>query len=150
MQPPQLILDGDSESDIWNLAARYMLEEQPLYPSERTLPGIDFIAIQNDNELIGITGAPLKQMERLLSGIPDADIVAYYILSYLPEEYHALLSCTTIFAEEHTPIWRDLVLFREWSEEEKVAFACEFSRLVPGSWATIFVLQKWHGLLEVS
>ncbi|KFY66727.1 hypothetical protein V497_00747 [Pseudogymnoascus sp. VKM F-4516 (FW-969)] len=146
MQAGYLLIDDD----MWKLAARYMLQGQPLYRSERTLPGIDFIAFQNDNEPNGIKGAPLKQIERLLSGIPDADIVAYFILSYLPEEYHALLSCTTIFAEEHTPIWRDLVLFGEWSEEEKAAFASEFSRLVPGSWATIFVLQKWHGLLEVS
>ncbi len=151
MQPCQLILDDDSKSNIWNLAARYMLEIQPRHESDGTLPGINFITIENDKRTLnGIKVVPLQQMERLLSGIPDAQTVAFFILSHLPEEHHALLSCTTIFAEEHTPIWRGHVLFEEWPEEENVAFACEFSRLVPGSWATIFVLQKWHGLLEVS
>ncbi|KFY32539.1 hypothetical protein V493_00090 [Pseudogymnoascus sp. VKM F-4281 (FW-2241)] len=209
MQSFQLMLDDDSESDIWKLAAGYMLEIQPSHESEGTLPGIDFITIQNEKR--GLNGiiwkiaawyksalpglnfittqiegrglgatkvVPLQQMERLLSGIPDAQIVAFFILCHLPEEHHALLSCTTIFVKEHTPIWRGHVhlpeehhallscttifvkehtpiwrghvLFEEWSEEENVAFACEFSRLVPESSATIFVLQKWHRLLAVN
>jgi hypothetical protein len=89
-------------------------------------------------------------MERLLSGIPDARAVAFFILYHLPEEHHALLSCTTIFAEEHTSVWRDHLLFEEWSEKDSDAFACEFCRLVGGSWAMKSVLEKWHGLLEVS
>jgi hypothetical protein len=128
-----------------------MLEIQPSHESEGNLPGIDFITIQNEKRgLNGIKVVPLQQMERLLSRIPNAQIVAFFILSHLLEEHHALLSCITIFAEEHTPIWRGHILFKEWLEEENVAFACEFSRLVPKSSATIFVLQKWHGLLAVS
>ncbi|KFY93042.1 hypothetical protein V498_04591 [Pseudogymnoascus sp. VKM F-4517 (FW-2822)] len=151
MQSFQLMLDDDSESDIQKLAARYMLETQPSHESEGTLPGIDFIIIQNEKRgFLGINTVPLQQMERLLYGIPDAQIMAFFILSHLPEEHHALLSCTTIFAEECTPVWRNHVLFEEWSQEENVAFACEFSRLVHESSATTFVLQKWHGLLEVS
>ena len=151
MQSGQLKLDDDSEADIWKLAARYILEIQPGHGSERALPGIDFIAIQNEERgLGGNTVVTLQQMERLLSGIPNAQAVAIFILSHLPEEHHALLSCTTIFAEEHTSVWRNHVLFEEWSEEESGAFACEFSRLVPGSWTKKPVLQKWHGLLEVS
>ncbi|KFY17981.1 hypothetical protein V492_00231 [Pseudogymnoascus sp. VKM F-4246] len=151
MQSPQLILDDYSESDIRKRAARFMLEEQPCHANEGTLLGIDFIIIENEKRgLDGIKVAPLQQMERLLCGIPDAQIVAFFILFHLPEEHHALLSCTTIFAEEYTPIWRSHVLFENWSEEESDAFACEFSRLVPESWATVSVLQKWRGLIEVS
>ncbi|KFY13909.1 hypothetical protein V491_06219 [Pseudogymnoascus sp. VKM F-3775] len=150
MQSPQLILDNGSESDIWKLAARYMLEIQPCHESEGTLPGLDFVTIQNEKRgLVGIEEVPLQQMERLLSGIPDAQIVAFFILSHLPEEYHTLLSCTTIFAEERTSVWRNHVLFEGWLEEENVAFACEFSHPVLESRATIIVLQKWHRLLEV-
>ncbi|OAF55508.1 hypothetical protein VC83_07576 [Pseudogymnoascus destructans] len=150
MQPPELILDDVTKSNIWKLAARYMLEIQPSHESEGTLPGIGFITIQIEQRgLNGIKVVPLQQMERLLSGIPDAQTVAVFILTHLPDEHHALLSCTTIFAVENTPIWRGHVLFEEWSEEENVAFACEFSRLVHEPSATTFVLQKWHGLLEV-
>jgi hypothetical protein len=151
MQPGQLKLDDDSEADIWKLAARYMLEIQPGHGSKRALPGIDFITIQNEERgLGGVTVVPLQQMERLLSGIPDAQAVAIFILYHLPEEHHALLSCTTIFAEEHTSVWRGHVLFEEWSEKESGAFTCEFSRLVPGSWTIKPVLHKWRELLEVS
>ncbi|KFY31030.1 hypothetical protein V493_01462 [Pseudogymnoascus sp. VKM F-4281 (FW-2241)] len=174
MQPSQLNFGDDSKADIWKIAAWY----------KSALPGLNFITTQIEGRGLGATKVvPLQQMERLLSGIPDAQIVAFFILCHLPEEHHALLSCTTIFvkehtpiwrgpvaffilthlpeehhallscttilAEEHTPIWRGHVLFEEWSEEENVAFACEFSRLVPG-WTTInSVLQKWHRLLEV-
>ncbi|KFZ02085.1 hypothetical protein V500_00453 [Pseudogymnoascus sp. VKM F-4518 (FW-2643)] len=150
MEPCQPILDDDYKSNIWKLTATFMLEIQPSHESEGTLPGIDFIINQNENRgRNGINVVPLQQMKRLLYGIPDAQIVAFFILSHLPEEHHALLSCTTIFAEERTPVWRNHVLFEGWSEEESDAFACEFSRLVPESSATAFVLQKWHGLLEV-
>ena len=151
MQSGQLKLDDDSEEDIWKLAARHMLETQPGHGSERALPGIDFIAIQNEERGRGrITVVALQQMERLLSGIPDARAVAIFILSHLPEKDHALLSCTTIFSEEHTSVWRNHILFEGWPEEESGAFACEYSRLVPGSWTIPSVLEKWHGLLEVS
>ena len=150
MQSCQLILDDDSEADIWKLAAGYMSEIQLGHGSERALPGIDFITFQNDNKELGIKVVPLQQMERLLAGIPDAQVVAFFILSYMPEEHHALLSCTRIFAEEHTSVWRGHVLFEEWSEEESDAFACEFSRLVCSSCAMKSVLEKWLGLLEVS
>jgi hypothetical protein len=128
-----------------------MLEMQPSHESERTLPRIDFIIIQNEERgLLRVKTAPLQQMEQLLSRIPNAKIVAFFILSHLLEEHHALLSCTIIFAEQHTPIWRGHILFKEWLEEENAAFAREFSRLVHESWAIIFVLQKWHRLLKAS
>ncbi|KAL5353537.1 hypothetical protein ACLOAV_001574 [Pseudogymnoascus australis] len=150
MQPRQLKHDDDSEEGIWKLVARYMSEIQPGHESERALPGIGFITVQNEAKGPGgISVVPLQQMERLLSGIPDARAVAFFILCHLPEEHHALLSCTTTFAEEHTSVWRNYVLFEEWSKKDSDAFACEFSRLVPGSWAMKSVLQKWHELLEV-
>ncbi|OBT54553.1 hypothetical protein VE04_08255 [Pseudogymnoascus sp. 24MN13] len=118
MQSGELILDDNSEADIWNLAARCMSEIQPGHGSERVLPGIDFITVQNEVKGSGgISVAPLQQMERLLSGIPDARA-------------------------------RGHVLFKKWTEEENGAFACEFSRLVRGSWDMKTVLQKWHELLE--
>ncbi|ELR03749.1 hypothetical protein VC83_07255 [Pseudogymnoascus destructans] len=104
MQPGQLKLDDDSESEISKLAARYMLEIQPGRGSERALPGIEFITIQNEERgLGGITEVPLQQMERLLSGIPDAQAVAIFILSHLPEEHHALLSCTQ-YSQKNIPL----------------------------------------------
>ncbi|KFY20856.1 hypothetical protein V493_07608, partial [Pseudogymnoascus sp. VKM F-4281 (FW-2241)] len=135
------------EAEIWELGARYI--SQPVHESEKALPGLDFITIQNEKGgLGGIKKVPQQQMERLLSGIPDAPIVASFILSHLPEEHHALLLCTTIFAEENDRVWCGHVLFGEWSREERVAFACKFSRLVPGFLKISSVLQKWRGLLE--
>ncbi|OBT55415.1 hypothetical protein VE04_03603 [Pseudogymnoascus sp. 24MN13] len=140
MNPGQPIPNDEN----WKLVARYI---QP--GSKRALPGIDFIAGQNKNKGPDETGAvPLQQMERLLSGIPDAQAVAFFILSYLPEEHHTLLSCTTIFIEEHTPVWRGHVLFEEWSEGESGAFVSEFSRLVHESQDMKSVLRKWSELLK--
>lgn len=151
MQPAKLELDDDSQADILNAAVKYMEEVQPYHEGEGALPGIDIITVQNEaRELDRIKVVPLKQMERLLCGIPDAQVVAFFILSHLPEEHHALLSCTTIFAEEHTPIWRTYVLFEMWPEEESDNFACQFSRLVPGQWTKKFILQKWDELCEAS
>ncbi|OBT83105.1 hypothetical protein VE02_09052 [Pseudogymnoascus sp. 03VT05] len=49
------------DNDMRRLAARYMLEKQPCHASEGTLPGLEFIANQNDTrELNGIKVAPLK------------------------------------------------------------------------------------------
>ena len=147
MQSGQLILD-DSKAE---LADRYMSEVQLGHRSERSLPGIDFITLQNENKEPGEIGdVPLEQMTRLLSGIPNARAVAFFILHHLPKEHHALLSCTTIFTEELIPVWRSHVLFEEWTEKERVAFVCKFSSLVRGSWYMKSVLQKWHKLLEVS
>ncbi|OBT70586.1 hypothetical protein VF21_10332, partial [Pseudogymnoascus sp. 05NY08] len=139
---------GDSEVDILNLVIAYMSKIRPNHGSKRALPGNDYITFRNEKYELGINVLPLQQMERLLSGIPNAQAVAFFVLIHLPEEYHALLSCTTIFAEQHTSLWRNHILFEEWSEEESGAFACEFSRLVTGSWTIKSVLQKWHGLLE--
>jgi hypothetical protein len=41
-------------------------------------------------------------------------------------------------------------LFEEWSGEESSAFACEFCRLVHGSFTLASVLRKWCELREVS
>ncbi|ELR08248.1 hypothetical protein VC83_04547 [Pseudogymnoascus destructans] len=79
MQAGYLFIDDDRESDMWKLAARYMLEEQPRHASEGTLPGIDFITIENDKRTLnGIKVAPLQQIKRLLSGIPDANCGFFY------------------------------------------------------------------------
>lgn len=150
MQPFELNPGSDSRADILDLAVDYMSKVQPHHGSERSLPGNNFITIQNEQKQVEVGVPPFQQMKRLLSGIPNAQAVAFFILFHLPKEHHALLSCTTIFAGEHNSLWRNHVLFEGWSEEESDAFACEFSRLVPGSPATAFVLQKWHGLLEVS
>ncbi|KFY98836.1 hypothetical protein V500_01546 [Pseudogymnoascus sp. VKM F-4518 (FW-2643)] len=146
MKSLELEFDGESKADIFKLAAGYMSEIQPGHKSERALSGNDFITFQNEKYKLGINVLPLQQMERLLSGIPNAQAVALFVLIHLPEEYHAVLSCTTIFTEEHTPDWRGRVLFEEWSEEESDAFACEFCRLVHGSFTLPSVLRKWHEL----
>jgi hypothetical protein len=138
------------EADILNISVDYMSKIEPHHRSERSLPGNNFITFQNGKERPWVGVVPVLQMERLLSGIPNARAVAFFILYHLPEEHHALLSCITIFAEEHTSLWRNHVLFEEWSEEESDAFACEFSRLVLGSWSKKAVLQKWHRLHEVT
>ena len=127
-----------------------MSEIQLGHESKRALPGIDFITFQNDKKELRIKVVPLQQMERLLSGIPNAQVVAFFILSHLLEEHQDLLSCTKIFTEEHTPVWRGHVFFENWTEEENSAFVCEFSCLVCGSWDMKSVLQKWRELLEVS
>jgi hypothetical protein len=150
MQPFELNPGSDSRADILDLAVDYMSKVQPHHGSERSLPGNNFITIQNEQKQDEVGVPPFLQMKRLLSGIPNAQAVAFFILFHLPKEHHALLSCTTIFAGEHDSLWRDHVLFEEWSKEESNAFACEFSRLTPGPWTMIVVLQKWHGLLEVS
>ncbi|KFY17487.1 hypothetical protein V492_00641 [Pseudogymnoascus sp. VKM F-4246] len=150
MQPIKLELDGKSETDILILAMDYMSKRQPDHGGERALPGIDYIRCQNDETELGFNTVPLQQMERLLSGIPDAQVVAFFILSHLPEEHHALLSSTTMFTEERDVVWRGHFLVGKWSEEEREAFAFEFTRLVRGTRTIKSVLQKWRGLIEVS
>ncbi|KFY46956.1 hypothetical protein V494_00249 [Pseudogymnoascus sp. VKM F-4513 (FW-928)] len=148
MEPWQLILGDDSKATTRKLAET-LLKTQPRCECEETLLGIDYINNQNENRgRNGVKVVPLQQMERLLYGIPDAQIMAFFILSHLPEGYHALLSCTTIFAEERTCVWRNHVLFEGWSEKENVDFACELARLLPDS-ETIFEWWKWQGFLEV-
>jgi hypothetical protein len=153
MQPVKLKLDGKSEADILIIAIHYLSKQQPDHGSERALPGIDYIRCQNHETELGFHTVPLQQMERLLSGIPDAQVVAFFILSHLPEKHHALLSSlssTTMFTEERDVVWRGHVLAGKWSKEEREAFAFEFTRLVRGAWTIKSVLQKWRGLLEVS
>lgn len=142
----KLELVGESEVDTLTLAISCM----PDHESERVLPGNDFITSHNAKKELGVVLAPLLQLERLLSEIPNAQDVAFFILCHLSEEHHDLLSCTTIFTEEHTPDWRGHILFEKWTEEENAAFVLKFSRLVRGSWDIKSVLQKWHELFEVS
>ena len=112
MQPTKLEPDGESKKDgvdILKLAARYMstiqaIKQEP--ESERALPGNDFIATfrkNNAKKEFEIKMDSWQQMERVLSGIPNAPAVAFFIISHLPDKHHVLLSCTTISIEEHTP-----------------------------------------------
>jgi hypothetical protein len=121
--------------------------------SERALPGNHFITTfrkNNEKKELEIKRDSQQQMKRLLTGIPNAPAVAFFILSHLPDKHHVLLSCTTIFTEEHTPAWRGHILFGKWTEKENNAFVCKFSLLIPGLCNIKSVLQKWHELLEVS
>lgn len=103
MQLVKLEFDGKTKAEMLILTIDYMLKRQPDHGSERALPRIDFVTCKNDEIEVGVNAVPLQQMEQLLSGIPDAQIVAFFILSHLLEEHHALLSCTAMFTEEHTP-----------------------------------------------
>jgi len=159
MQPIKLELEGESkkdEVDILKLAARCMSSIQTIKPeheSDRALPGNDFVTTfrkNNAKKELEIKMDSWQQMERVLSGIPNAPAVAFFILSHLPDKHQVLLSCTTIFTEEHTPTWRDHILFEKWTEKENNAFVRKFSLHVPGICNMKSVLQKWHELLEVS
>jgi hypothetical protein len=158
MQPMKLEFEGESkdEIDILKLPARCMSTIQTIKPEhegERALPGNDFITTfrkNNANKELEIKMDSWEQMERVLSGIPNAPAVAFFILSHLQDKHHVLFSCSTIFTEEHTPSWRRHILFEKWTDKENNAFVSKFSLLVPGRWNMKSVLQKWHELLEVS
>ena len=91
-----------------------------------------------------------QQMERMLIMVADAPAVALEILSGLTRTQMALLSCATLVTGQ---CFHDVVSgvdSREWTDEERAAFARKFTSFVAGRWDEERILNDWDELAKVS
>lgn len=90
-----------------------------------------------------------QQLEKMLSGMTDALIIALEILSDLDRTQIALLSSTTVLAGHGFSALADWPKSEDWKDEEKTAFCHKFTRFVPGIWYVGGILDRWEELFKV-
>jgi hypothetical protein len=86
----------------------------------------------------------------MLLRVADAPAVALEIISGLKRTQIVLLSCASKVAGQCFLDVASGVYSREWTNEERAAFSCKFTRCVAGSWERGCILNDWDELAKVS
>jgi hypothetical protein len=89
-------------------------------------------------------------MERILLGVADAPAVALEILSGLTRTQIVLFSCATIVTGQCFLTMTSGVDSKDWTDEERDAFARKFTSYVAGPWDREKILNDWEELAKVS